>query len=274
MINKVEMLITVKIQILCLLFFNIHVLSAQEGGIDDLHSMDLYLCIGQSNMAGRALLQPELMDTLQNVYLLNDKGEFEPAVNPLNRYSTIRKDLSMQRLGPVYSFAKELSKETGRPIGLIVNARGETVIQDWLKGSPKGYYKEALERVRVALRSGGVLRAILWHQGEGNSGFPESYRKRLTDLVESFRQDLNAPQLPFVFGEISQWEKWAPKGTKEFNEMLNEMATIIPYSACVSSKGLDMYKDESNPHFGTKGQLLLGKRYAEEIMKLVPVYKR
>ena len=63
-------------------------------------SLDLYVCIGQSNMAGRATLTSEVMDTLQNVYLLNDKGSFEPAVNPLNRYSTIRKDMSMQRLGP------------------------------------------------------------------------------------------------------------------------------------------------------------------------------
>ena len=45
-------------------------------------SFDLYVCIGQSNMAGRATLTPEVMDTLQNVYLLNDKGNFEPAVNP------------------------------------------------------------------------------------------------------------------------------------------------------------------------------------------------
>ena len=74
-------------------------------------SFDLYVCIGQSNMAGRATLTPEVMDTLQNVYLLNDKGNFEPAVNPLNRYSTVRKDLSMQRLGPAYGFAKEIKTD-------------------------------------------------------------------------------------------------------------------------------------------------------------------
>ena len=97
-------------------------------------SLDLYVCIGQSNMAGRATLTPEVMDTLQNVYLLNDKGNFEPAVNPLNRYSTVRKDLSMQRLGPAYGFAKELTRKTKRPIGLVVNARGGSSINSWLKG--------------------------------------------------------------------------------------------------------------------------------------------
>ncbi len=55
------------------------------------------------------------MDTLQNVYLLNDKGNFEPAVNPLNRYSTVRKDLSMQRLGPAYGFAKEMTRTNETP---------------------------------------------------------------------------------------------------------------------------------------------------------------
>ena len=54
-----------------------------------LKTLDLYLCIGQSNMAGRGKLSPEVMDTLQNVYLLNADDQFEPAVNPLNRYSTI-----------------------------------------------------------------------------------------------------------------------------------------------------------------------------------------
>ena len=32
-------------------------------------NMDLYLCIGQSNMAGRGKLSPAVMDTMQNVYL-------------------------------------------------------------------------------------------------------------------------------------------------------------------------------------------------------------
>ena len=45
------------------------------------------------------------MDTLQYVYLLNADDQFEPAVNPLNRYSTIGKGLSWQQVGPAYGFA-------------------------------------------------------------------------------------------------------------------------------------------------------------------------
>jgi len=197
-------------------------------------SFDLYVCIGQSNMAGRATLTPEVMDTLQNVYLLNDKGNFEPAVNPLNRYSTVRKDLSMQRLGPAYGFAKEMARQTKRPVGLVVNARGGSSINSWLKGSSN----------------------------------PEAYKQKLISLVKDLREDLGMPNLPVVVGQISQWN-WTKReaGTVPFNQMIKKVSSFIPYSDWVSSKGLGWYKDEKDPHFNTEAQLLLGKRYAKKILK-------
>lgn len=231
-------------------------------------SFDLYVCIGQSNMAGRATLTPEVMDTLQNVYLLNDKGNFEPAVNPLNRYSTVRKDLSMQRLGPAYGFAKEMARQTKRPVGLVVNARGGSSINFWLKGSKDGYYEEALSRVRIAMKQGGVLKAILWHQGEADCSNPEAYKQKLISLVKDLREDLGMPNLPVVVGQISQWN-WTKReaGTVPFNQMIKKVSSFIPHSDWVSSKGLGWYKDEKDPHFNTEAQLLLGKRYAKKVLK-------
>ena len=237
-------------------------------GKDIPSSLDLYVCIGQSNMAGRATLTPEIMDTLQNVYLLNDKGRFEPAVNPLNRYSTIRKEMSMQRLGPAYSFAKEMFLQTKRPVGLVVNARGGSSINSWLKGSKDGYYEEALSRVRIAMKQGGVLKAILWHQGEADCSNPEAYKQKLISLVKDLREDLGMPNLPVVVGQISQWN-WTKReaGTVPFNQMIKKVSSFIPYSDWVSSKGLGWYKDEKDPHFNTEAQLLLGKRYAKKVLK-------
>lgn len=88
---------------------------------------DLFLCIGQSNMAGRGYMSEEVLDTIPGVYLFNDRGQFEKAVNPLNRYSTIRKGMELQRVGPSYSFSKMIAVKTGRAVGLIVNARGRVV---------------------------------------------------------------------------------------------------------------------------------------------------
>lgn len=95
---------------------------------------DLYLCIGQSNMAGRGTLTEETSGAIPDVYLFNDRNEFEKATNPLNRYSTIRKELKMQGVGPAYSFAKTMAAQTGRKIGLVVNARGGSSIQSNLPG--------------------------------------------------------------------------------------------------------------------------------------------
>lgn len=95
---------------------------------------DLYLCIGQSNMAGRGTLTEETSGAIPDVYLFNDRNEFEKATNPLNRYSTIRKELKMQGVGPAYSFARTMATQTGRKIGLVVNARGGSSIQSNLPG--------------------------------------------------------------------------------------------------------------------------------------------
>lgn len=260
-----------RMTILCLLFFFLlPSLSVSAERVKDSVSsgLDIYLCIGQSNMAGRGVLTPEVMDTLKNVYLLNDKGSFEPAVNPLNRYSTVRKDLSMQRLGPAYAFAKEMVQKVNRPVGLVVNARGGSSINSWIKGSKDGYYEEALSRIRMALKQGGKLKAILWHQGEADCANPETYKIKLRSLIENLREDLGMPNLFVIIGQISQWN-WTkrPEGTVPFNQMISEVASFIPYSDWVSSEGLDCYKDETDPHFGTEGQLLLGKRYAEKALR-------
>ena len=190
---------TSRIKILCLVAISLLVClpALAKGGKSDVPSdLDIYLCIGQSNMAGRAALTPEVMDTLSNVYLLNDKDCFEPAVNPLNRYSTVRKDLSLQRLGPSYAFAKEMVKKTKHPLGLVVNARGGSSINSWIKGSKDGYYEQALARVRAALKQGGTLKAILWHQGEADCAHPEAYKEKLIAMVNAFREDLGLPNLP------------------------------------------------------------------------------
>ena len=60
----------------------------------------VFLLIGQSNMAGRAHLEDGDDAAIPGVFLLNADGKWEAARNPLNRYATDRKVISMQRIGP------------------------------------------------------------------------------------------------------------------------------------------------------------------------------
>lgn len=86
--------------------------------------LDLFLFIGQSNMAGRGYITDNYKSSIKDVYLLTPNGDMEPARNPLNKYSTIRKQIDLQGVGPAYSFAKAIADKTGRKLGLVVNARG------------------------------------------------------------------------------------------------------------------------------------------------------
>ena len=232
--------------------------------------IDLYICIGQSNMAGRAPLSAEVMDTLHNVLLLNNEGQFEKAVNPLNKYSNIRKDMSMQGVGPTYAFAKAIAQKSKAPIALVVNARGGSSINSWLKDSKDGYYEQSLLRIRQAIDNGGVVKAIIWHQGEADCKYPESYKKKLASMVNDLRTDLNCPDVPFIVGEISRWN-WTKReeGTVPFNKMIRNVSSFIPNTDCVSSKGCNMRKDVTDPHFGLEGQIKLGERYAKKALKMM-----
>lgn len=231
---------------------------------------DVFLLIGQSNMAGRGTMLPEdLAGPIEGVYLLDTEGKVVPATNPLNQYSTIRKDIKHQQINPGVGFSKKVHAATGRKILLVVNARGGSNINEWVKGKVSSdvglaFYDEAVRRTKQATAHG-TLRGILWHQGESNSSNPTGYMDKLKTLVSGLRSELNAPTVPFIAGEIAPWHSNRDK----FNPIIRTIATEIPNSDWVSSEGCDMLKDESDPHFGRNGQLLLGERYAEKILRMV-----
>ena len=88
----------------------------------------LFILLGQSNMSGRAPIEHADTAALPLVKLLDADGRFEVARNPLNRFSNIRKGITMQKLGPGYHFAKTLSEQLQDTIYLVVNARGLSLI--------------------------------------------------------------------------------------------------------------------------------------------------
>ena len=211
-------------------------------------------------MAGRAEITPEIADPLEGVFLLNAEGAWEPAQNPLNRYSTIRKSIKMQRLGPGYGFAREMRAQ--RPdarIGLVVNARGGSNIDKWAEGTE--FFNEAVARTQLALQAGGELKGILWHQGESDAE-DTAYLEKAAALIAALRAALGNEQLPFVVGETCAAEE-----TRPVNALLKQIPSTVPRTACVSAQGLTAY--DGNTHFDTASQLELGQRYATELLRLL-----
>lgn len=228
----------------------------------DKREMHIYLLIGQSNMAGRAEIAGKDLDTLENVFLYTGipGKEWEKAANPLNKYSTVRKKMSMQKLGPGYHFAKKMAKKSRKhPIGLVVNAKGGTKISQWKPGTE--FYNEALRRTKEAMNYG-TLQGILWHQGEGDASGYEKYTPEIIELIESCRKDLNSPELPFVVGQLS-----VDKSHRvNFNKMITQLPSKIKNVRVATSENTST---TDSTHFDAHSQKIMGERYAREMILLL-----
>jgi hypothetical protein len=223
----------------------------------DPKKLHVYLLIGQSNMAGRAPYTSGEEGIIDGTFLLNGSDTWEPAEIPLNQYSTIRKELSLQKLNPGYTFARTMvASNSAVSIGLVVNARGGTSINLWAKGGT--YYNEAIRRAQLA-QTNATLKGILWHQGEADRDNSTGYIDKLTNLVFNLRNDLDKPNLPFVAGEVKE-------GLPQINSQINLLPGLVPFSGVAGSSGLSLI-DEF--HFDNASQKLLGQRYAAEMQRIL-----
>lgn len=235
--------------------------------IDDVanEARDVYLIIGQSNTIGRAPIEEKDEVALDGVDLFNGSG-WESATNPMNIYSTIRRDIDRQELGYSYTFGRTVNEVTGNKLGLVVNARGATSIEQWTKGSEDGYFEAAIAALNTALETPNTtLKGILWHQGERNRGDID-YLDKLEVFINDLRTDLNEPSLPFIVGQISQDRV----DNTDFNERIKQLPNLINNTDYVSTDFLNTYDDT---HFDSNGQRVLGSRYASKILQMVYGYE-
>lgn len=228
---------------------------------------DVYLLIGQSNMAGRGKLEAkDTLSYIEGVWLLDSLGVPVKASAPLNRYSSIRKEIGLQGYNLGYSFAQQIRRRTGRDILLVVNARGGSSVVEWQPGDEHRYYEEAVRRTKQALKHG-TLRGILWHQGETDvAQQTPDYIGLFTHLITSLRKDLQAEQVPVVVGQLGQWRWNKPDRIRCFNDsIIPQLCRSVSQCRYVKSHGLErLYiNNERDPHFSRKAQKELGRRYAD-----------
>jgi hypothetical protein len=163
----------------------------------------IYLLMGQSNMVGRATISadpdqiahPRVFQMDRSTDPLADM-EWITAVDPLKHNGT------SSGVGPGLTFGKTMADGVSQyiEIGLIPTARGGTGITEWEQGDE--LYEDAKTRALEAINRGdGKIMGALWLQGERDSqdiDNANAYADRLKILVESLRQDLGVPDLPFI----------------------------------------------------------------------------
>lgn len=166
---------------------------------------DLYLLAGQSNMVGRAPLEGVLTPD-PRVHMLAAEDVWMVAKEPVHEQRT-RPDKVQIGAGLGLSFARDMVRRTGVPVGLIPCARGGTSLEQWNPAHKpqlrRSLYGNLLARARLA---GGPFKAMLWYQGEAEASSPKlaaTYLERFEKLVGSFRADLAQPDLPVYFAQLS-----------------------------------------------------------------------
>ena len=221
----------------------------------------LYLLVGQSNMAGRGKIELQDKVAVPRVLMLNKANEWVSAVDPISFDKTIA-GVSLGR-----TFGIEMAKVNKEvKIGLIPCAVGGTPIRRWQQNGD--LYKAALKRVKLAQKDG-VIKGILWHQGEGDSGKEETakiYEAQLHAMVTAWRKDLGGVNIPIVVGEMGRFYKRA-----KFKHLVDASLKALPskmnHAAWVSAEGLDHKGD--GVHFNAASYRELGKRYAAKMQALV-----
>lgn len=253
--------------------------------------LQLFLLIGQSNMAGRGVVEPQDQVTNPRIFMLTKDLQWTLAKDPLHYDKP-----TVAGVGLGSEFARVVAKANPEAkIGLIPAAFGGTSMAQWKPGG--ALYKDAVARAREAMKSG-TLAGILWHQGESDSGLrtptkrpdpaakPEpaaqpaepkldpaalkaaqdahfaAYGEQFAAMIAQLRKDLDAADVPLLVGELGRYnEKYQP-----FNRALPATVAKIPKAALVSSG--DLVAKSDNVHFDSPSLRKFGARYAEAFLKM------
>jgi hypothetical protein len=227
----------------------------------------VFILAGQSNMAGRGLVEPQ--DTISNerIYSINKDGELIFAKEPLNF-----NEPNMAGLDCGFSFGKELLNYIPDSISvlLIHTAVGGTSINQWINDSTfrnVTLLSNFREKVKTG-RNYGIIKGILWHQGESDSATAENielYPSRLNILFEIFRQATGDKFLPVLIGELGSYSKNNHKW-QAINRQIYRYVETDCNSQIISTQDLNHKGD--GVHFDSKGQREIGKRFAETFIEL------
>ena len=224
--------------------------------------LNVFLLMGQSNMAGRGLLSEVKAIESPNIQVFRNH-QWEPAREPLHE------DRPTAGVGLAMSFAETMiEKYPQAQIGLIPCAVGSSPLNKWLEGAE--LYIRGIAMAREGARNA-TIKGILWHQGENDSQNQEdavSYLDRFAGMIAAMRRELDVFGVPVIVGELGDYlkDKVNYDHFQIVNACLRKAGEVVPRCGCASSKGLTHKGD--NLHFNASSLRQLGNRYAREYLRL------
>jgi hypothetical protein len=247
----------------------------------------IFLAFGQSNMEGNAKIEAQdttvddrfrVLEAVDCPKLNREKGKWYTAVPPLCRCST--------GLTPADYFGRTLVANLPKDIkvGVINVAVGDCKIElfdkdhyesyasavpGWMKNMIKEYdgnpYARLVEMAKLAQKDG-VIKGILLHQGESNTGdtaWPQKVKGVYDNLLHDLK--LKSKKVPLLAGELVDAEQGG--ACASMNKIIATLPQTIPNAHIISSEGCRQRGDKL--HFTAEAYRKLGERYGVEMLSLL-----
>jgi Carbohydrate esterase, sialic acid-specific acetylesterase len=220
----------------------------------------VFILAGQSNMAGRGIVEPKDTIPEKRILSIDKNNQLIIAKEPLHFYEP-----SLTGLDCGYSFGRTMIKNIPDSISVLIipTAIGGSSVSQWLGDSlyrNVKLYSNFTEKVGIAKKYG-IIKGILWHQGESDANEKNIplYQERISKLFIKFRAAVGNNDLPILLGELGAFSK-----NKQYfaliNKAIHNYALQDKNTAVISTSDL---KDKGDSlHFNSKGQRLMGKRFA------------
>jgi len=249
----------------------------------------IFVCFGQSNMEGFPGIEQQdktnvddrfqVLATVDFPNMGRKKGNWYPAIPPLCRPST--------GLCPADFFGRTMVASLPKNIrvGVVSVAVGGCKIElfkknnyqayvsnapSWMKNTIKQYdgnpYQYLVDTAKLAQKDG-VIKGILLHQGESNTG-DKQWPNKVKGVYDNLIKDLNlkAKEVPLLAGEVVNADQ---KGLcASMNSIIDQLPKTIPNSYVISSAGCTALPPD-HLHFDPAGYRELGKRYADKMLSLL-----
>ena len=250
----------------------------------------IYLCFGQSNMEGHTKYEAQdtlsvndrfqVLEAVDCPSLNRKKGKWYTAVPPLCRCDT--------GLTPADYFGRTLvaNLPDSIKVGVINVAVGGCKIElfdkenyepfvkqapSWMKNFIQQYggnpYARLVEMAKIAQNTG-VVKGILLHQGESNTGdttWPSQVKTVYDNLIDDL--NLDPDEVPLLAGEVVSADQHGVCAS--MNTIIDKLPETIPNSYVISSEGCPAISDSL--HFTAEGYRMLGKRYGEKMLSLLDI---
>ena len=248
----------------------------------------IFLCFGQSNMEGNA--RPEAQDIASPGprFLLMPAVDFPDKGRKMGEWCEASAPLCRPNTGltPADWFGRTMIKNLPENIrvGVIHVAIGgidikgflpdsiESYIKKapgWMKGMLAAYDNNPYERLVTLAKKAqkdGVIKGVLMHQGETNTGDPK-WAGMVQQVYDNLLGDLQLKpeEVPILVGEVVQAN--GEGVCIGCNKQINDLPKTLHTAQVISSTGCTNGPDKL--HFDAAGYRELGTRYGERMLELL-----